>query len=166
MAEGDHSFVDAFVCQRDQVVAILAFGRRVVGSCTSRITAKRPDFYRFFFFRNAASASKYIKAVRWIDDYLQCPLSFESRSLTQALKSGIKLENLKVKFKDSIRWGLLCRMVKNDQECMGKSESLSTSRQADRGKGAQMHLTADFNNGQHEQCEGCGKYHRGGIKEC
>ena len=65
------------------------------------------------FFRNAASAAKYIGAVRWMCDYLRYPLSFESRSLTQALKGGMKLEKLKVKFKGSIRWSLLCRMVKN-----------------------------------------------------
>ena len=45
------------------------------------------------FFRNAASAAKYIGAVRWMYDYLRYPLSFESRSLTQALKGGMKLEN-------------------------------------------------------------------------
>ena len=48
VAEGDHSFIDAFLCQRDTVVGILAFDRRVVGSCTARFAAGRPDFHRIF----------------------------------------------------------------------------------------------------------------------
>ena len=63
------------------------------------------------FFRNADSAAKYISAVRWLYDYFQRPITWESRTLGQALRGGSKLESLKVKIKGSIRWALLARMV-------------------------------------------------------
>ena len=84
-----------------------------IGILSGRILTATPlDALTFIgFFRNADSAAKYLTAVRWFYTYLGRAVSWESSSLSQALKGGHKLELLKKKIKGSIRWSLLERMV-------------------------------------------------------